>query len=602
MRQLGVPPRSVPYRATDAGLFYRLRVGKRVQHVQLTNFVARIVADVEEDDGAKPRRTLEIEATLHGRTVRFAVPAARFRSMDWALERLGATAVLFPGAKAHGAAAVQTVSGSVATEKVHQHTGWTEIAGQPVYVHAGGGIGEGGPVAGVRVDLPGPLTLFRLPAPPGGPELRRAVRASLRLLDAAPDQVTVPPYGAVWRVVLGTADFAVHLVGPSGSGKTVFLALVQQHWGPELDAQHLPATWLSTANANEELAFTAKDAILGLDDFVRAAGGSGGAQKDREADQIFRGQGNSAGRGRLRSGATLQSPRPPRGLILSTGEGTPRGPSVRARLFILAVGPDMVDFERITACQQDAAQGLYAAAMAGYVRWLAPRLEEVRRAMPARLAALREQATASGQHKRTPGIVANLAFGLELFSEFAVDAQAMTAKQAEAFRERCWQALGEAAAAQAVFQAHGEPAQRFLSLLGAASAGGKAHIAAADGQPPADPARFGWHRDKAQWVPGGRLVGWLDGEDLYLEPEAAYDVAQQVGRDRHEPLGVGDKALHKRLHDQGLLASVDQSRGRLVVRRTLQGEGRVVLHLRAEALPGPAPAAKGPARRRPRKQ
>src|SRR5262249_45380226 len=145
---------------------------------------------------------------------------------------------------------------------------------------------------------------------------------------------------------------------------------------------------------------------------------------------------------RLRSDTTLQSPKPPRGLILSTGEATPRGQSLRARMLVLELSPGRVDWPRITACQEDAAAGLYAAAFAGYVRWLAPQLAKVRGDMPKRLALLREQPTASGQHKRTPGIVANLYFGLEFFSQFAIDSKALTKKEAEAFLKRCWQALG----------------------------------------------------------------------------------------------------------------------------------------------------------------
>src|SRR5262249_18488459 len=149
-------------------------------------------------------------------------------------------------------------------------------------------------------------------------------------------------------------------------------------------------------------------------------GRSDAARQHREADSLLRRQGNSAGRGRLRSEGTLQALKPPRGLIVSTGEDTPRGQSLRARLFVLKLSPGAVKWERMTPCQQDAAEGLYAAAFAGFVRWLAPRLDEVRGEMPRRLAALREEATASGHHKRTPGMVANLFFGLELFCRFAV--------------------------------------------------------------------------------------------------------------------------------------------------------------------------------------
>jgi hypothetical protein len=596
-RALGIPPRSIPYRTTESGLVFLLRLNnKRVVRVPLCNFNARILRDVEEDDGVETRHTFEIEATLDGQTRRFTLPAAQFAAMNWPLEYLGARAVIHvAGSKPHLRAAIQVQSTAVVTETVYKHLGWRPHEGKLVYLHGQGGIGEHGAVPGVRVALPEQLSRYRLPTPPQGTALRDAIRASLRILEVAADAVTIPLYAGVWRSILGGADFGLHLVGPSGEGKSTFAVLLQQHWGAELDAQHIPASWLSTANANELLAFTAKDALLLVDDFVPAAGGAHSTRKDQEADRLFRGQGNSAGRSRLRSDATLQLPKPPRGLILSTGEATPRGLSVRARILTVEMSQGGLDWERATACQKDAGEGHYAAALAGYLHWLAPQLDEVRKRMPGRLAGLREQATASGLHKRTPGIVANLAFALELFTAFAVAAKAMTPRQAEAFQARCWKALGEAAAAQPTVQAHGESAQRFLGLLRQAIATGQAHLAGPDGQAPAQPSPAGWQQDGDTWSPRGDLIGWLDGADLYLEPDRSYTVAQRIGQERHEPLGVGDKGLHKRLHEQHSLASTDQSRGRLTMRKTLGGKVRTVLHLRAESLLGQASPAEATA-------
>ncbi len=608
MKHLGIAPRSCPYRATDSGLIYLQRSrGRRVKR-RLTNFIARIVRDVEEDDGVETAHIFEVEARLDGKVSRFPLTAAQFAAMAWPSQRLGAGAVTFPGgSNGHVRAAIQLLSGAVPAEKVYKHTGWRMHGDEHVYLHADGAIGKDGPVPGVRVDLPEQLSPYRLPPPPSGVDLRKAVAASLQVLDVAPDAVTVPLFGGIWRVAVGAVDFAEHVVGPSGSGKTALTSLYQQHWGGELDAQHLPGTWLSTANANELLAFQAKDAVVVIDDFVPSGGPSEGARQHREADRLLRAQGNSTGRGRLRSDATLQSAKPPRGLMVSTGEATPRGQSLRARLLVLKVLPGTVDWGRMTACQQEAAAGLYAAAFAAFVQWLAPRLEEVRQGMPERLAALREQATASGQHKRTPGIVANLFFGLELFSKFAVAAKALTEEQADAFLKRCWKALGEVAAAQAALQAHGEPTHRFLELLAAAIGAGKAHVAGADGNVPTNPAGLGWREEAGTWTAVGDRVGWVDGADLFLEPEVAFAVAQRMSEAGHEPLGIGAKTLHKRLHEQGHLVSTEITRGHLTIRKTLEGRVRTVLHLRADAI-GTVPVAdpstgpKRPGKKRPAKR
>jgi hypothetical protein len=193
------------------------------------------------------------------------------------------------------------------------------------------------------------------------------LRAILQFLDVAPDQITFPIYGAVFRAALGSTDFSLHLAGPTGAGKSEIVALAQQHYGPTLDARHLPGSWSSTGNALEGLAFIAKDALLVVDDFCPAGGSADIRRYHREADRFLRAQGNASGRQRMQSDGTLRPVKPPRGLVLSTGEDTPRGQSLRSRLFVLEVDPSVVNWERVTACQLDASTGRYASVMAAFV-------------------------------------------------------------------------------------------------------------------------------------------------------------------------------------------------------------------------------------------
>jgi integrase len=106
-----------------------------------------------------------------------------------------------------------------------------------------------------------------------------------------------------------------------------------------MDARHLPANWASTGNALEGLALAAKDALLVVDDFWPSGSSADVQRLHREADRLFRGQGNRAGRQGMRADATLRPPKPPRGLLLSTGEDTPRGQSLRARLLVQEISP-----------------------------------------------------------------------------------------------------------------------------------------------------------------------------------------------------------------------------------------------------------------------
>ena len=78
----------------------------------------------------------------------------------------------------------------------------------------------------------------------------------------------------------------------------------------------------------------------------------------------------------------------------------------------------------------------------------------------------------------------------------------------------------------------------------------------------------------------------MDDDNVYLDPTAAYRVAQLVGRDVGEVLPVSESTLRKRIHDKGLLASIDEARQTLTVRRSIAGSTRSVLHLlRSTLLP-----------------
>src|SRR5207244_4766848 len=158
-----------------------------------------------------------------------------------------------------------------------------------------------------------------------------------------------------------------------------------------------------------------------------------------------------------------------------------------ARILVLEIAPGDIEVKRLTMCQREAAAGAYAQTMADFLRWLAPRYENVQNLLRSHVTALREAAAGSIFHKRTPDIVANLAAAWGLFLMYAVYSRAITATEAEALWARGWKAFGTVAAAQTRHQAASDPARRFPELLAAAIAAGRAPVAGPDGDRPAAP-------------------------------------------------------------------------------------------------------------------
>ncbi len=221
------------YLANRRGLFL-LKFGGRGApplKLPLANFTARIVTEIQRDDGVDSTREFEIEARLGGQTRRLVVAAAQYASLKWVTEQLGARAVMAAGMgiKDQVREAIQLLSSTQIVERtIYGHSGWRKLEGRWAYLHGGGALGASLAVAGVETSLPAALAPFILPAPPTGAELRSAIRASLAVLDLAPDRVTVPTLGAVWRSILGAVDFSVFVYGATGRFKNALAALLQQ--------------------------------------------------------------------------------------------------------------------------------------------------------------------------------------------------------------------------------------------------------------------------------------------------------------------------------------------------------------------------------------
>jgi hypothetical protein len=255
-------------------------------------------------------------------------------------------------------------------------------------------------------------------------------------------------------------------------------------------------------------------------------------------------------------------------------------------MLVLEVSPGDVDTARLSVCQREAAAGKYALALAGFLRWLAPQYGDLRQGLKDEVAALREQFQADEQHARTPTLVADLALGLRYLLRYARCTGAVAEEEESELWGRGLAALAEAAAAQQQHQADAEPATQFLRLIAAALSSGRCHTDGTDGHvPPERAGACGWRDGQPQ----GRCIGWVDGDNLYLDPEAAFAEAQALARDQGTAISVTARTLWRRLAEKGLLASRDLKRQRNTVQRTIQGvRDRAVLHLRSLMEPEPS--------------
>jgi hypothetical protein len=557
----------------------------------LCNFAVRITEQRERDDGVERTLTFVLEGKLENGTLLPAteVSAAQFTAMNWPVIAWGTQAVVYAGqgTKDHLRTSIQLFSPDAPRRITYTHLGWREINGAHCFLHAAGVITSDAPPT-VQVEPPQGLEAFALPIPPTGDDLMRAVRSSLDTLNLAPDAITVPLLGMAYRAPFDEVDFGGHLAGQTGAGKSELAAVTQQHFGAGLDSRHLPGSWSSTANALEGLAFAAKNVLAVVDDFAPEGSSHDIQRYHATAARLLRAQGNSAARGRMRADGSLRPNKPPRGMILSTGEDIPKGHSIKARIVILELEPGALDWQRLTKAQRLAAEGVYASAMAGFIKWLAQNY-------PARMAAFRAdhskyraQLQSTG-HKRTVDAGAQLLATYKSLLAFALEVEALTETEHAALWTRVKNGIQAALEPQTTLQTQSDPVARFWELLTGLFVSGRAHLAdARSGDFPGD--GWGWetHEIITQYGPelkrraNGARIGWVDGPNLYLEPAATYAELQRFARDQGDSVPLTERTLWKRLHERGVLLSREEPR--LTVRKQgLAGTNQRtnVLHLAA---------------------
>jgi hypothetical protein len=556
---------------------------------QLTNFTAKINKELVYHDGAKTTTHLKIGGAIRdesknekeeriypeGRELpEVTIPASEFAGLGWVADKWGMAPIIYPaaGGERDLRTAIQIAS-TPTREHIFTHTGWVQVGKEQKFISMSGGIGRGGLDSSLRVELPHELSRYELPAPA---ESREAFLNSLRLINIGPPETLWPLLLAAYRAAVGPVDFAVHLAGRTGTFKSEVCSLIQSHFGATMDARHLPASWSSTGNAIEHLAYAAKNVVMVLDDFVPVGTAYHVRSLQKTADQIFRGQGNQAGRARLTDVSNMQTTYYPRGLIVSTGEDIPEGHSMRSRILILELSPDAIDKRKLTVAQSHRAD--YAQAVSDWVQWLAK--TNASETLQNWAVEIRDQNLQLG-HSRTPAIVGQLIGTVRLLGKYAVEEmQWLSAEDWKPVAASAVKAVTLAAESQTTYLESADPVQAALDTIRLLLGAGMAHVKSRSGGIPEDAEKFGW---KVEQSPGelpnyrtqGPRIGWVDTEagEFYLDANAVTLLKKHSGG----RIAVTPQTLQKRMKESGVLARCDDSRQRNTVRQTLERHQRQVL-------------------------
>jgi hypothetical protein len=553
----------------------------------LCNFVARIVNEEIYDDGRDQRNVFRIAGQLKsGRQLKeIEIPSSKFSGLMWVNDGWGSLPIVNAGSavKDHLRVAIQKASGDVPRKHIYIHTGWRKIDNKWQYLSGSGAIGPDGLKGEVQVDVnQARLVHYSLPNPPEGDELKALVKETLNLLNLGPSSLVYPLLAAIFRAPLGEVlkiDFSIFIVGPSGVFKSEVTAIAQSFFGADFNSRNFPGNWSSTSNALERYAFLAKDTIFTIDDFAPTGTSTDIAKLHKEAERLFRGQGNNAGRERMNADGSLRTPNFSRALLLSSGEDLPRGYSLRARTLTIELSPEDVSTDELSLAQASASKGNYAKVMAAYIKWLSTRMDALKEKLPHRKIELRNEASNAEAHKRTPDIVASITLGFEQFLEFAKDIGAIDEVQRQQLISKNWSALLASTALQNEHQITEDPASRFLELLQSALTTGRVYLSdSINGLRPEDSTFWGWpnHADDQRIM--GKKIGWVSEDEVLLDANMAYSEILKFSKEQESAIAVSQKTLIKRLAEKGKIKTA-QNENRNHQKRTLEGRRIRVLVL-----------------------
>jgi hypothetical protein len=540
------------------------------------NFVALITEQINLDDGARQETSFLVEGKQkNGQLLpKLTIPATQYQAMQWPLRHYGSRGIVEAdqATPRRLANATLILSGDVSITTIYQHAGWRNINSQWYYLSGSGAIGADGLNTDIRVELgEGHMQRYALPAP--AEDQRQIAGTLFSLLHLAPNNLSVGVslFCGVIRAVLGEClptDFVLFLSGQSGSQKSECAALALGSFG-EFNARTFPANFSDTESDLEHKSHQAKDAVFIVDDFAPSISQMETNKLHTKAERLFRGAGNQAGRGRRNADMTGKAAYFPRCMIIATGEDLPKGASLLGRSLVVEMKRGDVNLSALSGLQLLSRKGELSAAMALFIKWLAPRMDHLKRSFPDLARSIRDKALQENfatSHPRAADIYASMYAAAEIYIDFAHEVGCINTIRSNELLETIDNALKDAIRAQSQFQKQSDEVERFIALLRGCFSAGECHVGdhLKQGPPVSSPFIWGWRSpsEGADVAGRGQLIGWINQpkDELWLDPETTFKTVQKFASSQNDPILMQKSTLWKRLLERGLLAEFEMDK------------------------------------------
>lgn len=438
---------------------------------------------------------------------------------------------------------------------VYQHTGYTMIDGERIFLNGGNSVTRDGLTSRYNVDLPGPLGLY-------GFTERKDEGRYKTLLSVLPAVAPAPlvyaglgvaflsPLNRLLREIGLEPMFVLYFTGKTGSGKSTFARLLLNFFGDYDKSAPPPASFNDTPNALEmKLALTDSTLVL-ADDRIPSTTPAIRAKMEAMEQRIVRMIGERVGRGRLNADSTMKTVYRPVANVLVTAEEafSNIGESGAARALSVSIKPGDIDFtspgNAITRAQRDA--GHLNQCMGEYIAYVIGHWDEIKERAAGLFQEYRDAAQ-NGGHARLAEAVAHLQLGIYYMCTWLQSAHVIDEAQAAAMQGKAWEIFLQLAEEQNRRITAEKPVNLFLSAVRAMLDNKEIRT-----------VKPGTDSD----FTGPTKAGYEDDEYFYFDPARIYVKVREfyAAQDRAFPLG--QSALFGHLADDGIIVTDEGPSGK----------------------------------------
>ena len=454
-------------------------------------------------------------------------------------------------------------SSTAQTVDKFQFVGWLYRGGKHVYLHGNGCIGSD------EIGLHGkPELVLEY-------DLRHSRKfcfdAAATVVNASEDRFVTGTYFSFLHAGFLTELFSeagypiregLFLYGKTNSGKTT-LACTLSVWNRTKAILNPESNFYSTGTSLEKNLSLYKDSLQLIDDVFSTSTRAKASELAQKVETIVRYIGDSAGRGRCDNKLNSLNTYPPRGLVVMTGEGLPKGESTVSRLISLNLKKESIDSEFLDYHKHN--PKVLGTHFYYFIDWIAANYDEIVRFISENFHP-RRKVYKEMKVGRTRDALITLDLTAMIFGKYASDCQLLAESDVEWFVRDLIGLNYQALSVHYEMFKEENPCYMFLNAIQEGELVGKIHF-----RP----------RGNFEGIYKGNHIGFEDEDYLYLIPDATMSFLTSHYRalNRFYPLGK-DATLEALAYENLILyeQKEDKKSGKVITNRTLnrqfKGYGR----------------------------